>query len=299
MSVAVGQTAVFGDFLVDIARVIVFIVFAAVAGSLVGIVYRWYAGERVPDGLPVLVGLSVVAIYLNTAGALGDVIGGDIDLLAVEAAVFNTVTFVLAGGAAATGGRLGDRIGVGLFAVSGTGSIDRDVSRLVRTVGRVTTVRVPENIDDIDGYEPADAATKAKLAGQTLVFPRRLTVEELRKRFIERLKTDYGVGHVDVEFTDDATIEYLAVGGRESGIGATLPPETAAVAVRADPPEGASPGDTVQVWTGGDLTGESPKRVTNAEVRGAADDLVTLTMDKLDAKRLDIDRRYRLVTLPV
>ena len=299
MSLTIGQTAVVGDFLIDIARVIVFTVFAAVSGGLAGIVYRWYAAERVSDGLSVLVGLSVVAVYLNTAGALGDVIGGNIDLLAVETAVFNTVTFFLAGIAAAVGGRLGDRIGTGMFTTS-IDSIDRDVGRIVRTVGRVTSVEVPTEIDDIDGYDPVDTATMGKLAGQTLVFPRRLTVEELRTRFIERLQTDYGIGHVDVDFADDGTVEYLAVGGRESGIGATLPPGSAAVAVRADPPNNASPGDTVQVWTEGDPATETgPQRVTNAEIRGTADDLVTLAMDEPDAKRLDQDRRYRLVTLPV
>jgi hypothetical protein len=300
VSPAVGQAALVGEFLVDIARVIVFIVFAATAGGLLGTVYRWYAGERVSDGLSVLVGLSVVAIYLNTAGALGDVIGGDIDLLAVETAVFNTVTFFFAGIAAAAGGRLGDRIGVGLFAVSGGRNVERDVSRLVRTVGRVTTVELPEEIADIDGYDPVDAATKGKLAGRTLLFPRRLTVGELRTRFEERLRTDYGVGHVDVDFEDDGTIEYLAVGGREAGLGPTLPPGSAAIAVRADPPSNAGPGDTVQVWTTGDPAAEEgPKRVANAEIRGAAGDLVTLAMDEADAKRLDGDRRYRLVTLPV
>ena len=300
MSLAVAQTAVIGEFLVNIVRVIVFTVFATTAGGLVGVLYRWYAGERVADGLSVLVGLSVVAIYLNTAGGLGDVIGGDIDLLAVETAVFNTVVFFLAGIAAAVGGRLGDRIGVGLFAVSGGGRVDRDVSRIVRTVGRVTTIELPEDIGDIDGYDPVDAAIKEKLAGETLVFPRRLTVEELRTRFVERLRTDYGIGHIDVDFAGDGTVEYLAVGGRESGIGATLPPGSAAVAVKADPPNNASPGDTVQVWTEGDpATGTSPQRVTNAEIRGTADDLVTLAMDEPDAKRLDQDRRYRLVTLPV
>lgn len=296
----VAQTAVIGEFLVDIVRVIVFTVVAAAAGGLVGVFYRWYAGERVADGLSVLVGLSVVAIYLNTAGALGDVIGGDIDLLAVETAVFNTIVFFLAGVAAPAGGRLGDRIGVRLFVVSGGGRIDRDVSRIVRTVGRVTTVELPEEIGDIDGYDPVDAATKDKLVGETLVFPRRVTVEALRTRFVERLRTDYGVGHVDVDIDDDGTVEYLALGGRESGIGATLPPGSAAIALKADPPNNASPGDTVQVWTeGGQATGTSPQHVTNAEVRGTADDLVTLAMDEPDAKRLDQGQRYRLVTLPV
>ena len=300
MSLLAGQAVVGGDLLVDIARTVVLAIIAAATGALAGVVHRWYAGERVPEGLSVLVGLSVVAVYLNTAGALGEVIGGELELLAVETAIFNTVTFFVAGVAAVGGGQIGDRISVGIFAISGSKSVDRDLSRIVRTVGRVTTVKLPEEIDDIVGYDPVDAATKGKLSGQVLVFPRRLTVTELRSRFVERLQTDYGVGHVDVEFADDATIEYLALGGRESGIGSTLPPGSAAVAVRADPPNNASPGDSVQVWTDSDPEAEtSPQRVTNAEIRGTADDLVTLAMDEPDAKRLDTARRYRLVTLPV
>ena len=319
MSLIAEGLAVGGDLLVDVARTIVLAVTAATVGAVAGLVHRWYAGERVPDGLAVLVGLSVVAVYLNTAGALGEVIGGELELLALEAVVFNTGTFLVAGLTAVAGGRIGDRIGVGLFAVSGRKSLDRDVTRIVRTVGRVTTVELPEEVGDIDGYDPVDAATKAKLSGHVLVFPRRLTVGELRTRFVERLRTDYGVGHVDVDFADDGTVEHLALGGRESGIGSTLPPGSAAVAVRSDPPNDASPGDSVQVWTtpqtdadadaagtpeatasGAETgTGDPPRRVTNAEIRGTAGDVVTLAVDESDAERLETDRRYRLVTLPV
>ena len=295
-----AQIAVGDNLFVDLARTIALAVIAGVVGIVVGIVHRWYAGSRVPDGLSVLVGLSVVAIYLNTAGALGEVIGGELDLLAIETAIFNTVTFVTAGATAVGGGRIGGRISAGVVAISGKRNVDRDVSRIVRTVGRVTTVQVPEGIDDIVGYDPVDAATKEAIAGQVLVFPRRLTVGELRSRFVERLKTDYGVGHVDVEFADDGTVEFLALGSRESGIGSTLPPGSAAIAVWADPPNNASPGDAVQVWTDGDpASGTQPQRVTTAELRGTADDLVTLALDESDARRLDTDRRYRLLTLPV
>lgn len=299
MSHVFAQIAV-GDVPVSIARVIALAVSAAIVGGVAGIVHRWYAGRRVPDGLSVLAGLSLVAIYLNTAGALGEVIGGQLELLAFETAIFNIVTFAIAALTAVGGGRVGDRIGVDLVAVSGAKRVDADVSRIVRTVGRLTTIQIPDGIEDIGGYASVDAATKEKLSGQTLVFPRGLTVEELRRRFIERLRLDYGVGHVDVEFTADGTIEYLAIGGHESGLGPTLPPGSAAVAIRADPPNNASAGDVVQLWTDpGSDPSVAPKRVTNAELRGTAGDLVTLAMDEADAKRIDSDRQYRLVTLPV
>ena len=295
-----AQVAVGENLLLDVARGVALTVLSGALGAGIGLLYRWYAQERVPDGLSVLVGLSGVALYLNTAGALGDVVGGQQDLLALETAVFNVVTFFVAGAAAAAGGRTGDRAGVGLFAVSGRRAVETDVSRIVQTVGRVTTVEIPETIGDIDGYDPVDDATKEKLAGQVLLFPRRLTHQELRTRFVDRLRTDYGVGHVDVDFAADGTVEYLAVGSREAGIGPTLPPGSAAVALRADPPNNASPGDAVQVWTGGDAEGAAaPKRVTSAELRGTAGDVVTLAMDEEEARRLDTEARYRLVTLPV
>ncbi|MFQ3319653.1 MAG: hypothetical protein ACI8UR_001645 [Natronomonas sp.] len=299
--IALVQTIPVGENLfVDLARILVLSLTSAVFGIGIGLLHRWYANQKIPDGLSVLVGLSVVALYLNTSGALGDVIGGQKDLLGIETVVFNVFIFLISGVMAAAGGRSGDRLGVSLFAVARRKSVEADVSRIVKTVGRVTTVKIPDDIDDIDGYDPVDSAVKENLADQTLLFPRRLTVGELRGRFIERLKTDYDVGHVDVDFTENATIEYLALGSRESGLGPTLPPESAALAIWADPANDASPGDAVQVWTTGDpATEAAPERVTNAEVRGTADDVVTLTMDEEAAMNLDTDVRYRLVTLPV
>jgi hypothetical protein len=295
LGAAVGESL-----LADVVRGLALTVLSGALGAGIGLLHRWYANRAVPEGLSVLVGLSGVALYLNTAGALGDIIGGQRELLALDAAVFNVVTFLVAGVAAAGGGRLGDRLGIGFFAVSGGKAVERDVSRIVRTVGRVAIVEVPGEIDDIEGYDPVDAATKEKLAGQRLLFPRGLTVGELRERFVERLRTDYGVGRVDVDLDDDGTVEYLAVGSREAGIGPTLPPESAAIAIRADPANNASPGDTVQVWTGGDAAGgRPPRRVTNAEVRGTAGDVVTLAMDETEAMELDTGPGYRLVTLPL
>ncbi len=296
MSPAALQVPVPSDLVVDAARLVALTLLSGVLGAGMGVLHRWYANERVPDGLSVLVGLGGVAAYLNTAGALGDVILGDLDLLAVETVLFNVVVFAVAAVAADLGGRAGDRLGVSVFAVSGAHSVDRDVSRIVRTVGRVITVELPEEIGDIDGYDPVDPATKAEIAGQQLVFPRGLTVEALRNRMVERLRTDYGVGHVDVDLADDGTVEYLAVGSRAAGLGPTLPPGHAAVTVRADPPNGASPGDAVQVWTAGE---GDPTRVTTAELRGTAADAVTLAVDEADLELLDPEAAYRLVTLPV
>ncbi|MFW5973929.1 MAG: hypothetical protein ACOCPZ_00930, partial [Natrialbaceae archaeon] len=130
--------------------------------------------------------------------------------------------------------------------------------------------------------------------GKKLVFPRKVTVEDLEERIRERLRSDYGIGTVDLEFDAAGNVSYLAVGTRAAGIGSTLPPATNAVAVRADPGFSASTGDIVQVWDT-----ERMVRVLTGELRGVADDVVTVAIDAGDTPKVDPQRRYRLVTLPV
>lgn len=270
---------------------------AVLSGGLAAVValcYRWYVRQRIQTALPTLVGLSGVAAILNTTTALGQVIGGSTSPLAPDVALFNIAAFAIATGAASVGVHVGDALGVELFAATGGRNVDGEVSRLVETVGRVIAVELPDEIDDIVGYDPVSAETKAQLGGRTFLFPRRLTVADLEARLETRLQEDFGVGHVDVELAADGSVNYLAVGSRVAGIGPTLPPETTAIAIRADPALATSAGDVVQVWRTDPM-----ERVTTAEVRGVADDVVTLAVDASDRTALDADTTYNLVTLPV
>jgi len=270
---------------------------AVLAGALAAVAalgYRWAARERVSTALTLLVGLSGVALYLNTTTALGQAIGGDMVAAETGVALFNIGAF-LAGGVGATAGtRAGDRFATDVLLDAGTSDVDEEVNRLVRTVGRVVTVTLPGEVDDVVGYDPVTAATKEKLAGKRFVFPQNLTVAELQRRLVSRLKTDYGVGTVDVDLTADGEVAYLAVGARAAGIGPTLPPATNAVAIRADPAFSASAGDVVQVWEIDPM-----RRVLTAELRGVAGDVATIAIDAADTPKLDPRQRYRLVTLPV
>ncbi|MFU1782479.1 TrkA C-terminal domain-containing protein [Haloarcula japonica] len=273
---------------------LVIMILAATPAGAIAVFYRWYVRERIQTGLALLFGLTAVVLVIGATTALSEVILGDDDVLAASAVLLNLAAF-LAGGIGAYGGmRVGDRLGVDLFAATGGRNIDADVSEIVQTVGRVTSVRLPEDIDDIIGYDPMPEETKETLADRRFLFPRRLTKDELRDRLVGRLKTDYGVGHVDVELADDGTVDYLAVGSRAAGIGPTLPPSTNAVAIQADPAHAASAGDLVQVWE------QAPsKRVLTGELRGVADDVVTVAIDASDTPKLDPQTQYKLVTLPV
>lgn len=291
-----------------VANLVTLIGLSLLSGLLaaaVGLIHRWYARATVPTGFAVLVGLTATVLVLNVETALGSLItgapsvGAQRDVLSPSVVAVNTVTLGASAAAAIVGSRLGDQVGESVFALAGTGAVDVDVSAVVQAVGRVITVELPDDaadIADIEGYDPVTPEVKQSLAGETLIFPRRLTLEELRERLERRLKSDYGVGHVDVDLEVDGTVTYLAVGSRQSGLGPTLPPETCAVAVRADPAFAASAGDLVQVYRRGD---DGVERITTGELRGAATDVVTLAVDAADADGFAPDERYRLATLPV
>jgi hypothetical protein len=265
---------------------------AAAVGGVAAAVYRWYAHDRLPEGIAILLGLTVVATWLNTSVALSQAIVGSSGLLAPETAAYTIVAFVVGGISADVARRFGDRLAARTFTFAG-GDLD-DVTRLVTTGKRPVSVTLPEQVGDIDGYDPVDPETKTAIEGETLLFPRNLTIAQLRDRLTTRLRDDYGVGAVDLQVAEDGTVEYLAVGSRAVGLGQTLPPGSVAVVVRADPPFTASPGDLVQVWSDED----EPSRLLTAELRAAVEDVVTLVVDESEAERLSPDGRYRLVTLP-
>jgi hypothetical protein len=271
---------------------------AALVSTGAALVYRWYTKLRLPLWLSILLGLSVVALALNTVGVFTDLLSGETGVFSTPRIVFNTLALGVGGVAAPAGRLVGDRIATDVFAVAGARELDVEVSRIVRSVGRITDVTLPEAVDDIEdmeGYDPVSPATKEALAGKTLIFPRRLTVTELQDRLATRLQDDYDVGYVDVELAADGTVEYLALGSRATGIGPTLAPGTVAVAVRADPANAASPGDRVQVWR---TDSDDPERVLTAELRAHVDDVATLAVAEEEATRLDSEATYRLVTLP-
>jgi hypothetical protein len=162
-------------------------------------------------------------------------------------------------------------------------------------VGGVTDVTVPDTVEDMEAYDPVAPDVKAELAGKTLLFPGRLTTDALRDRFVDRLKADYGVGFVDVEFSDRGEVEYLALGSRVAGLGPTVAPGSAVVALRADPPHNAGAGDVVQLWT----RPPNPTRVARAELRATAGDVATLVVDESAVDAFDPTERYRIVTLPI
>ncbi|WP_435075469.1 cation:proton antiporter regulatory subunit [Halorubrum sp. HHNYT27] len=266
-----------------------------VAGTA-ALTYRWYFRDEIPEGVTLLLGVSVVALYLNTT-SLGAIAAGDSPaLLEPESVFFNVVSLGVAAFTAPAGRYVGDRLAVDVFALSGASQLEGELTGIVRAVGRFTSVTLPpaEEINDMDTYDPVSPEKKAEMAKKTLLFSRKLSGEELRERLVERVKSDYGVGYVDVDITEDGAVEYFGVGSRAAGLGPTLAPGSAAVSVAADPPNNATAGDMVQVWR----TEPELERVATGELRGVAGDAATVALDESDAEALVEEESYRLVTLP-
>ena len=178
-------------------RIFGFGLLAAGVAALASFTFRWYSADEIPEGIAVLVGISPVAIWLNTQTALQDAIIGTSPLLDPATAVYTIAAFAASAIAADGGRRSGDYLARDVFAITAPRTMD-EVGQLVRSAGRVVSVDLPEMIADVDGYDPVEESTKAELAGQTFLFPRRLTHEQLRERLIDRLERDHGIGHVDV-----------------------------------------------------------------------------------------------------
>lgn len=288
-------TAVLSNPLVEAAiHVLGLSLLAAAATAIVAFFYRTRVRELFPEGATVIVGLGVVAIYLNTRLIFIQFVGEGGDPLTTAEAMLNVGVFVGAGIASYGGRYAGEMVAKSeRFTWS---QFQPDLSPLVRAAGRLITVKLPDEIDDIEGYDPVEEKTKTALAGRRIDFPRGLTLDELQAQLAARLKDDFDVGYVDVDLTADGTIEYLAVGQRVAGLGPTLPPKAGAVALRADPPFSATPGDTVQVWR---VDSDGEKRLGTGELRASVDRVVTVAMDETAVNRTDPTVEHRLMTLSV
>lgn len=274
----VGELDVLGAAL----NVVGFLAVATAVSAAAASSYRWYTRERLPAGLATLFALAAVALSLNTVNLFArlSIPGGGVDPFALETVAFNLVALGGAAALAPVGLAVGDRLGVELAAAVGSAELELE-SEVTDAVGRFTRVRavtLPERVGDIDGYDPVAPEVKERLAGRTLLVPRRLGPPELRDRVATRIRTDFGVGHVDLDVTDEGVVDYLAVGSRAAGVGHTLAPGSVAVAVRADPPADAGPGDPVQLWRvpappggGGTEGAASPGAGADADADAGAD----------------------------
>ncbi|SEN33263.1 hypothetical protein SAMN05216388_1002336 [Halorientalis persicus] len=278
----------------SLLHILGFGLYAGVVATGVAFVYRKYTTYPLPIGASIVVGTVFPAIWLNLVGLLRDVIVQPTPLLHYGTGAYLLGAFFVSAVASAGGRWIGDHLACEVFGITRLDA-HGELARLVRSAGLVIAVELPDTVADAEGYPSVDEAVKRELAGRRLLFPRRLSVEELESRLVTRIERDFPVDHVSVSVTDEGEVTYLAVGTRPAGIGPSLPPETVAVAVRGDPPADASTGDPVEVWTDDDADAQL---VATGTFRASVGDVTTLQVAADDADDLAAATRYRLVTQP-
>lgn len=265
---------------------------AALLGGLAAIAaavgYRRAGTGPLPLGIAVLLGAGAAAAPSTARLVTAGRVFTDVPTVASGTAAYLLAAVVVAGVAGAGGRRLGDHAARELFGVTPVAG-DGELAALLRAGGLSVAVTLPETIEDSPDHPPVDAATRNALAGRTLLFPHRLSSEQLRERLVARLERDFGVGHVAVGMDAAGRVERLAVGGRQGGLATTLPPETAAVAVRASPPSTVGLGDPVELWTADDGW-----FVAAGTLRASTADVATVVLPVDDARAIEPDSDYRL-----
>ena len=96
------------DFVAETARIAALTGLATVVATAAAILYRWYTRERVPEGVSILLGVSAVALVLNTEETLKLVMQGRDGLPAEATALVTVATCVAAGLGTGLGRRIED-----------------------------------------------------------------------------------------------------------------------------------------------------------------------------------------------
>ncbi len=276
------------------AAVIALGLVAGLAVFLVAAGYRWYLHRELPYGIGLLTGAGIVAVWLNTTVTLGQAIGGTTNPVTVQAAGFTVGSFAAAAVLGELGRRGGDSLGTTVLGEATLTDFEHEVKTFVSGRGRIHPITLPDEVVDLEGYEPIRDDLKRELEGTTISLPGRLSERDRRHALLDYLEERFNVGTADLEFDDAGNVSHLAVGRRPVGIGHTLPAGQVATVVRADPAFSASPGDRVTVWRDED----SLTRIGTAELRGVAGEYVTLAIDASDREAFAPETGYRIETLP-
>lgn len=265
----------------------------AVVAGIAAVLYRRRTTRQLPPGMGAFLGLATVTGWL-----LADVLTGAalVEGLAVDhygSGIYAVLAASL-GAAVGIGGRhLGDRVACQVYEIERiTG--DEDAADLLRSARLQVAVELPDVVGDAEGYGPASAATKRALTGTRLRFPAGLSQSELTERIESRIVADFDVDHAAVTLAGDE-VTSLSVGTRRRGLGPTLPPDTVAVGITADPAGDLSPGDPVEVWRAGR---EGNRFAARGRFRATTGDLATVVVEREDATVFDPLERYRLLTPP-
>lgn len=161
------------DVRIGILHVVGFAVLSGLLALGAAFVYRERTTREIPLGTGVLIGVSLVAIWLNARAILSGSFVGDLAMTDYGTGYYLLGVVVAAVALAEGGRRVGDYLASDVFNIERIDS-DSAIASLLKSAGVVVTIELPEEIADLDGYPPVDDAIKRRLAGRTFQFPHRL-----------------------------------------------------------------------------------------------------------------------------
>lgn len=129
------------------------------------------------------------------------------------------------------------------------------------------------DIRDIIGRPRVSSVVKKKLEGSEFVFPKDIPIEDLIGRLRRRLITDWGLGDVEIELDQQGRVTYFAIGAIAKGLSEVLKEGFVAFPIKyQDIPNGLTPRDLVQIYSGNELL------LNSVEIKGVDEDTKILTL---------------------
>ncbi|MHC3439434.1 TrkA C-terminal domain-containing protein [Natrialbaceae archaeon A-gly3] len=269
------------------------VLLATLVVVLVAVGYRRTTTRRLPIAIGVLTGTSVAAVWVVTRTIKTGSVVGHLPVDGPASSAVVSTALVLTGFAAVAGRHLGDLVACDLYDIHRL-EANGDAASLLRSARVVVAVDLPDEVADVEGYEPIDESIQRDLEGTTVRFPRSCSLEERRDRLRGHVRREYGIDIVDVTFGENGTIDRLAVGNRQRGLADTLPSNTVAVSVRGLSSSRATPGDAVEVWT----AGSNAEFVSAGTLRATTGEIATVVVDAENADAFEYERRYRVIVAP-
>jgi len=275
-----------------IRNVVGFALLSGLVATVAAFGYRVASARALPVGAGLFAGLGVVVGWLNAVGLGRSTMIDGTPLVHYATAAYVLGTIAASALSAEGGRRVGDRIARDVFDVERLGATG-EIAALVRSARLPSVVRLPDRIDDAEGYPPVEPSIKRDLAGSAILLPQLDDDSTLRTRLESRLERDYDLGHVSITVGGDGAIDRLAIGRTRSGIAATVPAGTVSLSIRGEPAPAVGAGDPVEVWATAD---GSSHLVATGRLWATDDDAATVAVDAEAADRLvtGSDTRFRL-----
>jgi hypothetical protein len=248
---------------------------------LLAFFYRFFTNEKLPTFIGIAFGLG----FWGFTGGLIDIfqqpsVGGAIRILTV-------LIFVVWG--VNSGDNISKKIPQkGIDIIKGIRSPNK----------KFTNIKLPHQrlIFDIASKPRVPDSLKAELSEREFTLPADLPPEAIVKRVKRRLITDWGLGDVEIELTQDGRISHFSIAAKEEGLSVILPTGKIAIPIECKLlPSNLAIGDFVTVFL------ENKQVIEKIEVKGIDEKnkVITIFSDPKTLKEIGNSRARLVVALPI